>query len=393
MKFISHYMRNILTLALLTGALALLLSGARAGGQTQTDSLPTQSAPAKPSPQASPSAQPSASPAKDDEILDDLDVVRVESNLVVVPVSVIDAAGQPVPGLTVKDFRLEEEGRVQEIAQIGNPEQVPLEIAILLDVSSSVSERFEFEQQAATSFLKRVLKSSDKAAIFAINQKSNLEQGLASADVATAKLMSLKPATGPVPTAFYDTVIAAARYLAQNTPERHRRVIVVISDGEDNFSDQVRDTEVAVRKADAAEEAAQDTAQKRKAQREKQRAELHQRAQANVLREVQRADIVFYSINPSGQSLRLNQISQRAQDGMQGLADDTGGTAFVPNKLEDLVAVFNQIAAELRAQYLLQYYSTDESPNGKYLRLKATVPAQSQLRVRARRGYYVKRKG
>ncbi|MBC7909314.1 MAG: hypothetical protein H7Y30_02375, partial [Pyrinomonadaceae bacterium] len=223
MKSISHYMRNILTLALLTGALALLLSGTRgAGGQTQTNSLPSPPARAvKPSPQASPTAQPSASPSKDDEILDDIDVVRVESNLVIVPVSVIDAAGQPVQGLTVKDFRLEEEGRVQEIAQIGNPEQVPLEIAILLDVSGSVDARFAFEQQAASSFLKQVLKPADRATIYAIDQTPRLELKRDTAEIAATKIMSIVPAQKA--TAFYDTVVDAAKYLAQNTPERHRR--------------------------------------------------------------------------------------------------------------------------------------------------------------------------
>lgn len=382
MIFSSHKMRNALMLALVTCALAFLLLGTKTSGQAP--------APGAPQPQATPTPQ--ASPTPPAEIIDDDEVVRVESNLVVVPVSVIDAAGQPVKGLTAPDFRLLEEGRAQEIAQVGSPEEVPLEIAVLLDISSSVSDRFEFEQQAATRFLKAVLKSADKAAVFAIDKEPRREQDLASADAASMKLLSLKAATGPSPTAFYDSVVAAARYLAQNTPERHRRVIVVLSDGEDNFSNSLRDTEIAVRRADAAEDNSKEGQQKRRDRLEKQRMALHSKAQAEVLREVQRADVVFYSINPSGESLRLNKISQRAQDGMQKLAEETGGTAFAPNKPEDLEAVFRQIAAELRAQYLLQYYSADESPNGKYLRLKVSVPGQQQLRVRARQGYYVKRK-
>lgn len=386
--------RNIFTLALALIASTILLAATRAGGQTQTP-VPTDTLPPPPQQQTRPAPQPTPQPTPatqsappSGEILDDIDTVSVESNLVVVPVSVTDAAGQPVLGLTVKDFQLWEEGRAQEITQVGSPEQVPLEIAILLDVSSSVTDRFAFEQQAATRFLKQVLKSSDKAAVFAINQKSQLAQELAPADVASARLLSLKPAAGPVPTAFYDTVISASRYLAQKTPERHRRVIIVISDGEDNFSDSIRDTEIAVRRADAAEE----TPQKRREQLETRRTELHRKAQANVLREVQKADVVFYSINPSGESLRLNKISQRAQDGMQKLADETGGTAFAPNRIEDLENIFNRITSELRAQYLLQYYSSDEAPTGKYLRLKVSVPTQPQQRVRARQGYYAKRK-
>lgn len=326
-----------------------------------------------PAPKPTPTPAPAAS--KDDE--GDYEVVRVTSNLVVVPVSVTDAAGQPVLGLKATDFRLEEEGRAQEIAQIGDPEQVPLEIAILLDVSGSVDARFAFEQQAAASFIKQVLKPADRATVFAIDQTPRLEQPLSSAEDAAAKLVGMKPAKGP--TAFYDAVIAASQYLAKNASPKHRRVIVVISDGEDNFSDKVK-TAIGA------------TSEAQKAVTTEAKLRVYNRVLAEVQREVQSAEVAFYSINPSGESLKLNIISTRAQAGMQSLADATGGTSFVPEKLEDLDRVFQQIAAELRSQYLLQYYSGDESESGKFLRIKVAVPNSAQLRVRARQGYYAKRK-
>lgn len=381
MRFSPNNMRHAFVPALIAGVLAFLLLTTSTGGQTPSPDAPPPMPVASPTPQSKPDG--------DTDIIEDIDVVRVESNLVVVPVSVTDASGQPVQGLTAQDFRLEEEGRAQEISQIGSPDEVPLEIAILFDVSSSVTKRFEFEQQAATRFLQQVLKSTDKASVFAIDDEPRLIQTLAPRETAAAQLLSLKAATGPKPTAFYDSVVAAARYLAENTPERHRRVIVVISDGEDNFSNSIRETEIAAYKAATAEK---QTPAERRDTLERQRSALHRKAQAEVLREVQRADVVFYSINPSGDSLRLNKISTRAQEGMQTVADATGGTSFAPNRLEDLDAVFRQIAAELRAQYLLQYYSTDESPTGKYLRIKVSLPARTQLRVRARQGYYAKRK-
>src|SRR5229473_1287976 len=182
------------------------------------------------------------------------EVIRVSSNLVVMPVSVTDRNGQPMLGLKVTDFHIEEDGRPQEIAQLGDPEQVPLEIAILIDVSSSVSERFSFEEIAATRFLKQVLRPTDSATVYAIDRTPRLEQARTTADIAAAKLMTIKAATGPSPTAFYDTVIEAARYLAKNTPEQHRRVLVVISDGEDNFSNSVRDSEIAAYRATESED-------------------------------------------------------------------------------------------------------------------------------------------
>ena len=321
------------------------------------------------------------------------EVVRVSSNLVMAPVSVTNAQGQPVLGLKTGDFRIEEDGRPQEIAQIGDPEQVPLDIALLIDVSSSVSERFAFEEQAATRFLKQVLRSADRATIFAIDRTPRLEQALTSAPVASAKLMTIKAATGPSPTAFYDTVTEAARYLAKSTPEQHRRVILVISDGEDNFSNRVRDSAVAAYRATKDENDSTPAARQRiRTASEAALLAGHRKAQEEVHQEVQKANAVFYAINPSGQALRLNVISTRAQNGMQNLAIATGGTAFVPEKTENLEAVFDRIASELRSQYLLQYYSDNKSGGASFRRINVSTPAQPQLHVRSREGYFPKGK-
>jgi VWFA-related protein len=109
-----------------------------------------------------------------------------------------------------------------------------------------------------------------------------------------------------------------------------------------------------------------------------------------VQRAVQGADAVFYSINPGGPSVRLNEISMRAQTGMQTVADATGGTAYVPARNEELDAIFRQVAAELRAQYLLQYLSNNQAATGKFLRIKVTTPARPDTRIRARQGYFKK---
>lgn len=302
------------------------------------------------------------------------------SNLVVVPVSVTNANGEPVTGLKREDFRLEEEGRAQEIAQIGDAEQVPLDIAILFDTSSSVTAKsfYDFQQEAAARFLKEVLKPIDRAAVFTLSDKPRLEQPLSSASVASIKLTTIPAASKSTPTAFYDTVISAARYLAANAPGRNRRVIVVISDGEDNFSSIVRETTLAAARGDI-----------EKAEAVKRQRAQHTRAVQEVLREVQRADAVFYSINPTGSGFRLNDISTRAQNSMHQVAEATGGTAFVPDGTKGFDTVFRQISNELRAQYLLQYYSNSGAAPGKFLAINVRVPARSELRVRARQGYYV----
>lgn len=276
-------------------------------------------------------------------------MIRVASNLIVVPVSVTNADGQPVQGLTIKDFRLIEEGQTREITQLGDPEQVPVELALLVDVSGSTRNRFAFQREAAQRFLRQVLKPNDRATIFAIDSQPRLEQTRTDAAQAAAKLSTIEPTTSP--TAFYDTVAEAARYLAKSSPGRHRRVIIAISDGEDTFSERLKTALAASN-------------------------------------EVQRADTVFYSINPSGQALRLNIVSRRGQSEMESIANATGGAAFVPEALEDLEAVFNRIAAELRSQYLLEYYTRNQAAPGAFQRIKVQIPLKPELSIRARQGFY-----
>jgi Ca-activated chloride channel family protein len=251
---------------------------------------------------------------------------------------------------------------------------------------------FDLQQASAAGFLKQVLKPVDRAAIITIADKPTVVQPLTSAEAASAKLQTIPAATTSVPTAFYDAVSFAAAYLAKNAPGSHRRVILVISDGDDNFSAAVREQSVA--EYDAQKKAEAEGGNRLTAVRAAARRDLqtrHQRAIVAVQREVQRADTVFYSVNPSGLSIRLNEISTRAQNNMKQLADSTGGTAYVPDGNKDLERIFRQIAAELRAQYLLQYYSNSDAPNGKFLNIRVRTPARADTRVRARSGYYVKK--
>jgi Ca-activated chloride channel family protein len=362
--------------ALLIAVLALCFCCGSVAAQTIRDMPP-------PPPAPTPKPTPTPAPPKDE----DFDVIKVNSNLVMVPVSVVDATGQPVHGLQVDDFHLEEEGRPQQIVEIGNPDQVPLDIAILFDVSSSVSEKgfFSFQQKAAAAFLKQVLKPADRAAVFTITDQPRLVEPLASADIAAAKLLTIPAATTPVPTAFYDTVMAAAKYLNEKSAERHRRVIIVISDGDDNFSNLIKDLTIAEARREQKGEMAPSAARQSLLDRRR-------RAVLEVQRAVQQADVAFYSINPGGPSVHLNLISTRAQNDMASIARSTGGTAFVPDSDKDLERVFGEVGAELRGQYLLQYYSNFQAPGAQFRRIAVALPTHADLRVRARQGYYPKGK-
>jgi VWFA-related protein len=161
-------------------------------------------------------------------------------------------------------------------------------------------------------------------------------------------------------------------------------VIVVLSDGDDNFSEQTKAASIA--EANATLSGQQVSAGTRSALQQ-----VHQRAVAYVQKRVQQADAIFYAVNPGGPSIKLNVIAMRAEAGMEAVAAATGGTAFVPDSDADLERVFRQVAAELRGQYLLQYYGDSTAPSTQYRRIQVSVPARNDLRVRARQGYYPKK--
>ena len=330
-------------------------------------------------------------------------VVKVESRLVIVPVSVTDAAGEPVLGLKATDFRVSEENRPQTIDSVGNAETVPLEIALLIDVSGSVNPLFEFEKKAAAQFLRTVMKPDDRATIFLIGDKPSAVLQSENATLAAERLQAVVP-SGKF-TAFYDTVSAAARYLRQTAPVKSLRVIVALTDGEDNWSDMVRESEKATyRDIDVSRLTAE-----RRNQLAASTDNAHRTAQSKISRELQDADTVFYVINPTGTSIKLNKISMRAQTGMEKFANETGGTFFLPSfapttskdELQNasnmkkneatLDRIFKQLANDLRAQYLVQYYSESDFPANKFVKLSVGLQNPASHRVRARQGYYVKK--
>ena len=366
---------KILWPAFLIGVLAIFLSVPSVHAQGGLKDMPPPPPLWRPKPTPTP---------KQPDVIED--VIKTTSNLVMVPVSVTDQTGNAVQGLKVPDFRLLEEGKQQEISGIGDPEQVPLAIALLFDVSSSTSQKgfFASQQKAAATFLRLVMKPQDKAAIFTITAKPEVVQPLSSAEASAAKMLTIPAATSSVPTAFYDTVAAAAKYLEDNAPSNYRRVIVVLSDGDDNFSEQIRDLSVADANSKLS---GQETAAGVRAGLQR----AHERAVAQVQKLVQQADVIFYAVNPGGPSIKLNLIAMRAERGMESIAEATGGTAFVPDSDLDLERVFRTVAAELRGQYLLQYYGDSNAPAGQFRRITVAVPSRMDVRVRARHGYYPKK--
>lgn len=345
-------------------------------------------------------------PTPTPRISEDTDVIKVDSRLIVIPVSVVDANGEPVTGLTAADFRVLESGRVQQLETVGGADVVPLEIALLFDVSASTDAMFRFQQETAAKFLREVMRPDDRATIFTVGQKPMLVQGRETAEKATVSVTGIRATKGA--TAFFDTVRDASNYLKQNSPEGRRKVIVVISDGEDNFS-------VGVQRAQrSAERRIADNRPDPELQRlgklvVQAQQSAKQAERAKVLRSLQDGDIVHYSINPGGSSYLLNNISVFGQENMQIFSSETGGTAFLPKFLpidtkdylvndlnrrkntEILERIFKQLANELRAQYLVQYYSDGDFPDGKFVEVDVQLARPRTGKVRSREGYFVRK--
>ena len=331
--------------------------------------------------------------------------IKVSSRLVVVPVSVTDPSGQPVLGLTAKDFFVSEENRPQVIENVSDADKVPLEIAILFDVSASTDAMFQFEQETAAKFLQEVMRSGDHATIFTIGERPVLIQPRGDSAKSAVSIKSIQPTKQF--TAFYDTVRIAADYLNKNAPPATRKVIVVISDGEDTNSEGVKNAlDAGYRKLGNKIDTIDRKSLYELTITNRNAASL--REQNRVLKSLQNADTVFYSINPGGSSVQLNKMAQFGQSNLDKFAAQTGGTAFLPKfhpigskddlqnsynmkkNQETLTTIFRQLANELRAQYLVQYYSEADFALNRYVNLKVGLNNSRNYKVRAREGYFVK---
>jgi VWFA-related protein len=278
-------------------------------------------------------------------------IIRVDANLVLTPVWVAGADGKAVRDLKREDFEIEENGVKVTTARLGDPGEAPLELAMLFDMSGSMYPRFEIERQAAARFLKRIMRPDDSTFIISVaNEPQIIQERTSSLDVILQAVARISPTTQA--TAFYNSVAKAARMLREAERPDARRVMVALSDGEDNRSIDNQESD--------------------------------------VLRELEHTNSLFYSINPKGRSYKASYLSRRAQESMEVLARQTGGATFVADNVEELTAFYDRIADELQGQYLLGYHSPATSGAGIYRRIVVKVRGRPELQVKARPGYYPK---
>jgi VWFA-related protein len=314
--------------------------------------LPSIQIPSKPS--ASPSPTPMAQKTNSS---DEDDVLRVESVLIPIPVSVTDAAGRAVQNLKASDFELKVDGVVQEISEVSRSE-TPIRLALLFDNSGSVRIAREFEKKAALGFLRRVLRPGrDQAALYSFAGDIECAQKLTDDLSALTHAIELFPPPEGG-TKLLDAVSEAAFYLDEHAVEG-RRVIVLITDGADNLSDYK--LEEVVRQAQVAN------------------------CQIYVVKTTD-----FENFRRTGsRSANANVWDLAADRRMQELAAQTGGAVYSPLDERELDAAFARIAAELSEQYILSYYPNDTKADGKFRQIALRVQNKQNLTVRTRKGYYV----
>ncbi len=313
--------------------------------------------PAPPVPKNTP-PPPAAAQAPDTaagEEIDVEDVVRVTSNLVTVPASVVDGLGRAVTDLRLEDFELRVDGQPRPITDLSRAE-VPVNLALLFDNSQSLSAAREFEKQAAVKFFRSVIRPIDRAAIYSVSTDVALVQPLTNNVPALVRTVQHfgKPEGA---TRLLDAIAEAANYLR---PYSGRRVIIIVSDGEDTLSDLAFD---------------------------------------DALRRTLAADCQVYAVQTkqieyvmlTGEQSNANLQALAAERRMQDLATHTGGAVYTPLQTSDLDRAFAQISADLAQQYILSYYPSDERNDGRFRTLSVRVQTRPNMRVRARRGYYPRR--
>ncbi len=283
------------------------------------------------------------------------DIIRVESALVPIPVSVIDSTGKAITNLRLEDFELSINGKAAEISDIFRSE-TPVRLAMLFDNSSSVIAAREFEKEAATRFFKRVLRpEKDLAALFSVSTATRLEQPLTKNYNQLAQAIENFPLPQGA-TALLDGIIKAADHLKE---VEGRRVIVIVSDGDDTISDST--FEQAVRAASAAN------------------------CQVYVVKTTDFEN--FKRTGGRGGNANIRALS--AERRMQELALQTGGAVYSPIDERELDQAFNQISAELSQQYVLNYYPEEAGKSNEFRAISLKIKKRENLTVRTRKGYYI----
>jgi VWFA-related protein len=272
---------------------------------------------------------------------------RSTIDIVSLNITVVDGTGRFITDLEQTDFALFEDGVKQETLFFTRRPQ-PIALSLLLDSSASMEVKMQMVQQAAGNFVKR-MKPNDLGQIVDFDSRVSIRQAFTSnqSELQSAIQQTVPGGSTSLHNAIYVSLKELGKIKAQSDEDVRRQALVVFSDGEDTSS------------LVSFEE---------------------------VLDLAKRSETAIFTI-----ALRGNDASSRgfreAEFVMRQLAQETGGRAFFPTKLEDLNGVYGQIADELASQYTLGYTSRNPRSDGAFRRIVVQV-ARPNVTARTKRGYY-----
>lgn len=273
--------------------------------------------------------------------------LKVDVNLVNVFVTVTDAQGAPVAGLTKENFILKEDDREQKISVFDKESALPLSIALAIDTSLSTRHDLPLEQQSAKRFARTILRPIDGLSVYGFSEVVREATPGFTSDLKRID-ESIDHIRMGAATALFDAIFLTSRSLDKR---KGRKVIVLITDGGDTISKV--DYKEAVR---AAEE----------------------------------AEAIVYSIIV----VPIESSAGRETGGEHALiqlSEDTGGKYYYATSIAQLDDAFRKISDELRTQYLLAYYPSQRNSYSDFRRIEVKVTgidASAAYRVRHRVGYY-----
>lgn len=277
--------------------------------------------------------------------------IVVESRLVPVALNVVDDKGAPVPGLTIDDFELREDGKPQAIKIFDRESTTPLSIVLSIDASESVFTDERLEREAAKKFVKSILRPQDEVDV--MDFADNVREIVAFTNDVKRIDSGLGQIEHGEATAMYDAIyLAGERLRDTRTNDGRRRVIVMITDGDNT---------------------------------------THRGSYTSSLEQVQRAGAMVYAliIVPIHADAGRNEAGEHA---LIQMAADTGGKYYYVEDKQDLAPAFGHVSDDLRTQYTLGYYAPQRGGdrNGfRHIEIQMKDPAlRAKYTLRYRTGYY-----
>lgn len=273
-------------------------------------------------------------------------VFRADTRLVVLHATVVDRQGRLIPDLKQEAFTVYENGEEQEL-KIFRREDVPVSWGLVIDNSGSMRDKRKRVESAALQLVKGS-KRLDEAFIVNFNDDAFLDVPMTSDVKRLEEGLARIDSRGG--TAMRDALSMSIDYMLEKA-KRDKKVILLITDGDDNTSHPSNTMEKLVAKA-------------------------------------QQSEVLIYCIGLLNEEERGR--ARRAQRALRALAEASGGASYFPNTAEEVDEIAQQVAHEIRNQYTLAY--TPKGPDdGSFRQIKVTVRGAGRATVRTRSGYYARK--